>query len=145
MGDIYYLANYAGRNEIVAELNDYYRSLGVPEEHLLNAGDSLRPADTVQPLPSNDDTKGLPSPTCKYEKAPTLKSGLFWPHAATGECDGRNPRKTGRSNGVTQHPARRRCTRPNGTIRAAAKISNFPNNDIQVITQLFGETVPLSR
>ena len=51
LGDIYYLANYAGRNEIVAELNDYYRSLGVPEEHLLNAGDSLRPADTVQPLP----------------------------------------------------------------------------------------------
>ena len=51
LGDIYYLANYAGRNEIVAELNDYYRSLGVPEEHLLNAGDSLRPADTVQLLP----------------------------------------------------------------------------------------------
>ena len=51
LGDIYYLANYAGRNDIVAELNDYYRSLGVPEEHLLNAGDSLRPADTVQPLP----------------------------------------------------------------------------------------------
>ena len=51
LGDIYYLANYAGRNDIVAELNDYYRSLGVPEEHLLTAGDSLRPADTVQPLP----------------------------------------------------------------------------------------------
>lgn len=28
LGDIYYLASYADRKEVVAELNDYYRSLG---------------------------------------------------------------------------------------------------------------------
>ena len=45
LGNIYYLASYAGRREIVAELNDYYRSLGVAEEHLLDAGTT--PSDSV--------------------------------------------------------------------------------------------------
>ena len=46
LGNVYYLASYAGRREIVAELNDYYRTLGVPEEHLLDAGTT--PADSTQ-------------------------------------------------------------------------------------------------
>lgn len=41
LGDVYYLANYAGRDSIIAELNTYYRSLGVSEEHLLGPSDSL--------------------------------------------------------------------------------------------------------
>ena len=44
LGNVYYLASYAGRRDIVAELNDYYRSLGVAEEHLLDAG---APSDSV--------------------------------------------------------------------------------------------------
>ena len=48
LGDVYYLASYAGRREIVAELNDYYRSLGVSEENLIDVGD--RP-DSVDALP----------------------------------------------------------------------------------------------
>ena len=39
LGDIYYLASYADRKEVVAELNDYYRSLGVSEENLIDVGD----------------------------------------------------------------------------------------------------------
>ena len=39
LGDAYYLAVYAGRKEIVAGINDYYRSLGVDEEHLIDVGD----------------------------------------------------------------------------------------------------------
>ncbi len=35
LGDAYYLASYAGRKEIVAELNEYYRTLGVAEENLM--------------------------------------------------------------------------------------------------------------
>ena len=46
LGNVYYLASYAGRREIVAELNGYYRTLGVPEEHLLDAGTT--PADSTQ-------------------------------------------------------------------------------------------------
>ena len=46
LGNVYYLASYAGRREIVAEFNDYYRTLGVPEEHLLDAGTT--PADSTQ-------------------------------------------------------------------------------------------------
>ena len=46
LGNVYYLASYAGRREIVAELNDYYRTLGVPEEHLLDAGTT--PSDSTQ-------------------------------------------------------------------------------------------------
>ena len=47
LGDVYYLASYAGRRDVVAELNDYYRSLGVSEENLLDAGDKPH-GDTVQ-------------------------------------------------------------------------------------------------
>ena len=39
LGDVYYLASYAGRKEVLAELNTYYRSLGVSEENLIDAGD----------------------------------------------------------------------------------------------------------
>ena len=49
LGNVYYLASYAGRREIVAELNDYYRTLGVPEEHLLDAGTT--PSDSVEIAP----------------------------------------------------------------------------------------------
>ena len=47
LGDLYYLANYAGRKEIIAELNDYYRTLGVSEENLMDAGDKPHPTDTT--------------------------------------------------------------------------------------------------
>ena len=47
LGDIYYLASYAGRRDIVAELNGYYRSLGVSEENLIDVGDSAA-ADSVE-------------------------------------------------------------------------------------------------
>ena len=49
LGNVYYLASYAGRREIVAELNDYYRTLGVSEEHLLDAGTT--PSDSVEIAP----------------------------------------------------------------------------------------------
>ncbi len=39
LGDIYYLASYAGRRDVIAELNDYYRSLGVSEDSLVDLGD----------------------------------------------------------------------------------------------------------
>ena len=52
LGDVYYLASYAGRRDVVAELNDYYRSLGVSEENLLDAGDKPH-GDTVRP-PGSD-------------------------------------------------------------------------------------------
>lgn len=48
LGNVYYLASYAGRRDIVAELNDYYRSLGVAEEHLFDAG---TPSDSVEIAP----------------------------------------------------------------------------------------------
>ncbi|WP_304582386.1 DUF2723 domain-containing protein [uncultured Alistipes sp.] len=47
LGDLYYLASYAGRRGIVAELNDYYRSLGISEENLVDVGDKPSPADSV--------------------------------------------------------------------------------------------------
>ena len=47
LGDLYYLANYAGRREIIAELNEYYRTLGVSEENLMDAGDKPHPTDTT--------------------------------------------------------------------------------------------------
>ena len=34
LGDVYYLAVYAGRKEVIGEINAYYRSLGVEEENL---------------------------------------------------------------------------------------------------------------
>ena len=45
LGDLYYLATYAGRTDIVRELNDYYRSLGVDDEELFDVGDRLLPLD----------------------------------------------------------------------------------------------------
>ncbi len=39
LGDLYYLASYAGRREVIAELNAYYRTLGVSEDSLVDAGD----------------------------------------------------------------------------------------------------------
>ena len=47
LGDAYYLAVYAGRRDVVDEINDFYRSLGIPEEHLVNLGDELEPLDTT--------------------------------------------------------------------------------------------------
>ena len=47
LGDVYYLASYAGRKEVIAELNTYYRSLGVSEENLIDVGDKHQPLDTV--------------------------------------------------------------------------------------------------
>lgn len=46
LGDIYYLASYADRKEVVAELNDYYRSLGVSEENLIDVGDKRQQPDS---------------------------------------------------------------------------------------------------
>ena len=47
LGDIYYLASYADRKEVVAELNDYYRSLGVSEENLIDGGDKRQQPDSA--------------------------------------------------------------------------------------------------
>ena len=47
LGDVYYLASYAGRRDVVAELNDYYRTLGVSEENLIDVGDTPT-ADSVE-------------------------------------------------------------------------------------------------
>ncbi len=45
LNDVYYLAYYAGRTEILREINDYFRSLGVAESDLLDAGDRPAPLD----------------------------------------------------------------------------------------------------
>ncbi|MDE5638078.1 MAG: DUF2723 domain-containing protein, partial [Alistipes sp.] len=42
---LYYLAAYAGRRDIVAYFNDYYRSLGAAEDTLIDVGESV--ADTT--------------------------------------------------------------------------------------------------
>ncbi len=48
LGDVYYLANYANRREIIAELNDYYRkSLGVSDEHLIKVENDPAPMDST--------------------------------------------------------------------------------------------------
>lgn len=47
LGDVYYLATYAGRKEIVAELNAYYRTLGVSEENLIDVGDKPHTVDSA--------------------------------------------------------------------------------------------------
>ena len=47
LGDIYYLASYADRKEVVAELNDYYRSLGVSDENLSDGGDKRQQPDSA--------------------------------------------------------------------------------------------------
>ena len=43
--EAYYLASYARRYDIVRELNDYYRSLGVGAENLLTVPDEAEPID----------------------------------------------------------------------------------------------------
>ncbi len=48
LGDAYYLAGYAGRKEILAELNAFYRTLGVSEANLVDAGDKLPNTDSAQ-------------------------------------------------------------------------------------------------
>ena len=48
LGDVYYLASYAGRREVLAELNTYYRSLGVSEENLIDAGDKPQQPDSAR-------------------------------------------------------------------------------------------------
>lgn len=52
LGDIYYLASYAARRDVVAELNDYYRSLGVSEENLIQ----LEPTQPVDSMPLHPTT-----------------------------------------------------------------------------------------
>ena len=47
LGDVYYLAVYAGRKEIIGEINAYYRSLGVEEENLVDVGDKPHQVDTT--------------------------------------------------------------------------------------------------
>ena len=56
LGDVYYLASYAGRRDVVAELNDYYRSLGVSEENLINVGDKPQPTDSSLIAPIEADS-----------------------------------------------------------------------------------------
>ncbi len=48
LGDLYYLASYAGRRDIIAQLNAYYRTLGVSEDSLVDVGDKPRQAESVQ-------------------------------------------------------------------------------------------------
>ena len=48
LGDVYYLASYAGRRDVVAELNNYYRTLGVSEENLIDVGDKSQALDSVE-------------------------------------------------------------------------------------------------
>lgn len=43
--EAYYLAAYARRDDIVRELNEYYRSLGVSDEHLLPVDGEAEPLD----------------------------------------------------------------------------------------------------
>ena len=47
LGDIYSLASYAGRRDVVAEINEYYRTLGVSEEYLTDVGDKPQGADST--------------------------------------------------------------------------------------------------
>ncbi|MDE5708215.1 MAG: DUF2723 domain-containing protein [Alistipes sp.] len=48
LGNVYYLASYAGRREIIAELNAYYRTLGVSEENLIDVGDKPGESDSLR-------------------------------------------------------------------------------------------------
>lgn len=43
--EVYFLASYARRYDLVREMNDYYRTLGVEEEHLLKVPDAPIPMD----------------------------------------------------------------------------------------------------
>ncbi len=46
LGEAYYIASYANRREVIAELNAYYRTLGVTEENLIDVGDKPH-SDTI--------------------------------------------------------------------------------------------------
>ena len=52
LGDVYYLASYAGRRGIVSELNNYYRTLGVSEENLIQVDSTSEAVDSAQNLPA---------------------------------------------------------------------------------------------
>ena len=52
LGDVYYLASYAGRRGIVSELNNYYRTLGVSEENLIQVDSISEAVDSAQNLPA---------------------------------------------------------------------------------------------
>ena len=44
---LYYLAAYMGRQDVLAQLNDYYRTLGIYENELIHP-DLSTPSDSVQ-------------------------------------------------------------------------------------------------
>ena len=48
--NLYHLAAYAGRTEIVAELNAYFRTLGASDAELYDVGDRT-PVDSIRPAP----------------------------------------------------------------------------------------------
>ena len=52
LGDVYYLASYAGRRGIVSELNNYYRTLGVSEENLIQVDSISEAVDSARNLPA---------------------------------------------------------------------------------------------
>ena len=52
LGDVYYLASYAGRRGIVSELNNYYRTLGVSEENLIQVDSTSEAVDSARNLPA---------------------------------------------------------------------------------------------
>lgn len=74
LGDVYYLAVYAGRKEIIGEINAYYRSLGVEEENLVDVGDKPHQVDTT--LIPRKDTAPIATTTDKRRK-PLLCGGAF--------------------------------------------------------------------
>ena len=53
LGNLYSMAGYLKRDAVLTELNAYYRSLGVSEENLLDAGDKPH-GDTVQIAPAGE-------------------------------------------------------------------------------------------
>lgn len=74
LGDVYYLAVYAGRKEVIGEINAYYRSLGVEEENLVDVGD--KPHRSIRPLSRAKTPRNSPHRGQKT-KAPPLRRGLF--------------------------------------------------------------------
>ncbi len=73
LGDVYYLAVYAGRKEIIGEINAYYRWLGSRRTSWMWA---TSPPRSIRPLsraktPRNSNYHG------QKAKAPPLREGLF--------------------------------------------------------------------